>query len=125
MGRGLKSFGLLIAISFTSSFIYAGDHKSADRDSQNSAAEMFAGHSSHALSVSARPDRFDALVGRPFEGRSSASADRPLIDEKGNDSEPRKEHKSLTLFRFNSQFGEVKVQPVLGKVTGAQFSLGF
>lgn len=35
------------------------------------------------------------------------------------------EHKPLTLFRFNSKFGEVAVRPVIGKVNGAQFSLGF
>jgi hypothetical protein len=47
----------------------------------------------------------------------------------GSDSERRDEakheHKALTLFHINSKFGGVAVQPVIGKVNGAQFSIGF
>jgi hypothetical protein len=38
---------------------------------------------------------------------------------------PPREHKTITFYHFNSQFGEVKVQPVFGRVNGAQLSLGF
>ncbi|MEO7724672.1 MAG: hypothetical protein ABIU29_08305, partial [Chthoniobacterales bacterium] len=54
-----------------------------------------------------------------FETGSSRSL---RSNERDRDAQ---EHKPLTLFRFDSKFGEVAVRPVIGKVNGAQFSLGF
>ncbi len=36
-----------------------------------------------------------------------------------------RDYKDLTFFRFRSSLGEVAVQPVMGRVNGAQFSVGF
>ena len=59
---------------------------------------------------------------RPQRAEQSLAAG----DER-NESErrPPRERKSLTLFRFDSKHGDIAVQPVIGGLKGAQFSLGF
>ena len=57
-----------------------------------------------------------------FENGPSVPATR---ESKRETEKPPREHKAITLFHFNSQFGEVAVQPVFGHVNGAQLSLGF
>jgi len=124
--RLLGSCGLLIAIVFTSQPARAGDRQS--REVHESKSEMFASsHKTAAISVSPRSEQIDISGVRPFEGSYSVFASKRLggHDEKQSSAESKPEHKSLTLFHFDSKFGEVKLQPVLGKVTGAQFSLGF
>jgi hypothetical protein len=54
---------------------------------------------------------------------STADASKEKARDDGTGS-PR-EHKPLTLFHVKSTFGDIAVQPVVGKVKGAQFSLGF
>ena len=127
MGRRL--FGiclLLIAIIFASQSAQAGDRKS--RDVQESKLELFASsHQTHAVLASGRSEQPDPATVRLFEAGDPVLASKRLggHEEKENSSEAKHEHKALTLFHFDSKLGEVKVQPVFGKVTGAQFSLGF
>ena len=61
-------------------------------------------------------------VGRTVRNGYSVEATRGSTREK---EKPPREHKPITLLQFNSKFGDVKVQPVFGRVNGAQLSLGF
>ena len=127
MGRRL--FGiclLLIALIFAGQLAQAGDRKS--KDVQDSKMELFASsHQTHAVLVSGRSEQPDHATVRLFEASDPVLASKRVDghEEKENSSETKHEHKALTLFHFDSRLGEVKVQPVFGKVTGAQFSLGF
>lgn len=56
-----------------------------------------------------------------FETGYSGSVERSASERE----QETHERKPLTLYRFNSRIGEVEVRPVIGKVNGAQFSLGF
>ena len=57
-----------------------------------------------------------------FENGTSVTAAR---ESKRETEKPPHERKVITLFHFNSQFGDVAVQPVFGRVNGAQLSIGF
>jgi len=64
----------------------------------------------------------------PFETRSPRVNDKvaPGDDrQKEKETSSRPERKTITLFRFDSKLGSVAVQPVVGGVNGAQFSVGF
>jgi hypothetical protein len=126
--RCVGSLGLVIAIIVISPPAQAGDRKSDGRGSQDSKAELFASsHKAHAVLVSRGSERPDPSSIKLFEDGDSILASKRLggHEEKQTSGEAKREHKSLTLFRFDSKLGEIKVQPVFGKVTGAQFSLGF
>ena len=76
--------------------------------------------------------RHEALVAaQPFSSREdvSTSSSRSRIFDDGSvrqdTFETSRERKALTLFRINSKFGDIAVQPVFGSIKGAQFSLGF
>lgn len=69
-----------------------------------------------------------AMAGHASFASSSASEELPARDDalaKHHVAVPPDEHKTLTLFRFDSKFGEISVQPVVGSVKGAQLSIGF
>ena len=113
MGRNLVgSCGLMVAIGLASQPAGAGDRKSAGRV-HDEAKEMFLAREANA--VSPRHETASATIVRPFEARY----------ETANAATPASEHKRLTLFHFNSTFGDITVQPVMGQVTGAQLCLGF
>ena len=86
---------------------------------------MFVTREAHAVSL--RYETPGATTVRPFEARYSASTDHGSSkdNKRGNALGPANEHKQLTLFHFNSRFGDLAVQPVMGQVNGAQLSLGF
>jgi hypothetical protein len=52
---------------------------------------------------------------------------RPVVQHQTETSEaaPNGERKSVTFFRFNSEVGEIAVQPVAGQTKGLQLSVGF
>ena len=128
MGRTLKSCWLLTAIVLTSQVAQAGDRKSSGREVQESKIEIFGpSQKTRTILVSGRSEQPNASAVRLFEGSESVLASKRLSghEEKETSGEPKRERKPLTLLRFDSKLGEVKVQPVFGKVTGAQFSLGF
>jgi hypothetical protein len=118
----------VIAIGLVCPSADAGDRKSSGRELQESKMEIFGSPlKTRTILVSGRSEQPGSSAGRLFEGSDSILASKRLggHEEKGTSGEPKREHKSLTLFQFDSKLGEVKVQPVFGKVTGAQFSLGF
>jgi hypothetical protein len=127
MGRTLvSSCGLLVLITFVSAPAYAGDRKSSGRE--DSKMELFgSSQKSRAVLVSGGSDRPNPSGASLFDGDNSTLASKRLggHDEKERSGEPKREYKKLTLFHFDSKLGEVKVQPVFGKVTGAQLSLDF
>ena len=118
MGRNfVGSCGLLVAIGLACQSAQAGDLKSTTRSHETKA--ILIAPEAHAAAINYERQG-NPTVGL-FEKGYSISATRG--SSKGENG-PR-EHKALTLFRFNSQFGEVAVQPVFGKVNGAQLSVGF
>jgi hypothetical protein len=109
-------------MSFACQPAQAGDRKSASR--QEAVEDIFIAGKAHAVSL--REEVFGGSAVRPFGARHSVStADGSREKTRGNGTGSSREHKPLTLFHINSKFGDIAVQPVVGKVNGAQFSLGF
>jgi hypothetical protein len=48
-----------------------------------------------------------------------------MTKEKESEPTPAKERKKIILFQFDRKFGDISVQPVVGRVNGAQLSVGF
>ena len=115
MGRySARWCGLLAMIGLACQSAEADDLKSAT-------------HASKAVLVAPAPaapinDASRSVTIGLFENGPSTTATR---DSKRETEKPPREHKAITLFHFNSQFGDVAVQPVFGRVNGAQLSLGF
>ena len=125
MGRNLVgSCGLLIAIGLAGYPARAGDRKSARRV-QEAVEEVLIAPKGSAISP--RYEMAGASTGKPFEARSSVLriTDRAGTGVREDAAAPASEHKQLTVFHFDSKFGDIAVQPVIGHVNGAQFSLGF
>jgi hypothetical protein len=118
------SCGWLVAIGRACQPAHAGDRKSAGQV-QEAKEEIVVARKVQAVSL--RYEMVGASAARPFEARYSASADHRSSRDRGTENAPAKasEHKPLTLYRFSSKFGDIAVQPVIGHVNGAQFSLGF
>jgi hypothetical protein len=118
------SCALLAAIGVVCQPAFAGDRKSASQV-QEAEKEILVSRKAHAVSV--RSEMAGASVARPFEARYPASPDHRFArdNEREIAATPAREHKPLTLFHLNSKFGDIAVQPVIGHVNGAQFSLGF
>jgi hypothetical protein len=122
MGRRLiGTYGLAIAVGLACPSAKAGDRNSAGtRPERQEVRLVIEKH----FALMSRPEKASIEVIRPFRTSSGKATER-RSGESEEDSEGRHEHKSLTLFRFNSKFGEVAVKPVIGHVNGAQFSIGF
>ena len=116
MKRNLVGFlALLIAIGLSVRPAEAGDRKSF---SQVETKALLVAPAANTTAISpARPG--SSAVGVFENGYSGAVARRPT------EKKEAREQKPPTLFRFNSRFGEVAVRPVIGKVNGAQFTVGF
>jgi len=121
-GRGRKRGFLivLIAIGFVCQPSHAGDRKSAGTVQEVAKAISVA----PTAQVTALPNesRGTSVVGL-FETENSSG--HRSNNERVNEAKPTHEHKPLTLFHIKSQLGDIAVQPVMGQVNGAQFSLGF
>jgi len=100
----------------------AGDRKSTG-GVQESKRAVLVSHNVYAGSIAG--EITGAPASRPFALSYSADPRSGSGSEKEEAAARSHEHKALTLFRFNSTFGEVAVQPVIGHVNGAQFSIGF
>ena len=124
MRKGIAVLGLSVAIAFASQPAQAGDRKSSRRD-QNSSEEMLLSRpersvsTKHEISGSSSSRNLEITSSRPSEIRFSRRGATPTEDA------PRREHHRLTLFHIDSSFGKIEVAPVVGKVNGAQFSIGF
>ena len=121
MGRDLIGvFGFSVVVGLVCQPAQAGDRKSTGGVQESKRAVLVA------------PNTY---AGLPPGETNGASPSRPFalsypVDRRSNGKEEEaaaraRERKTLTLFRFNSNFGEVAVQPVIGHVNGAQFSIGF
>jgi hypothetical protein len=120
MGRNLiGSCALLIAIGVVCQPAQAGDRKSTGSVQESAKTILFA---SPAHAVTLPLERPGTSTVGLFENGPSASH-RSRSDRETE--KPPREHKPLTLFHIHSQFGDIAVQPVMGQVNGAQFSLGF
>jgi hypothetical protein len=93
----------------------AGDQKSATREAKAILVTP-------AAAAPTNYEKQGAVTVGLFEGGYSVSPTRGSTREK---EKPPREHKPITLLRFDSKFGDVKVQPVFGRVNGAQVSVGF
>ena len=119
-------WALLFALGFVSHAAHAGDRKTSHHPAE-ATQDIVSPAKSHTLSL--RYEKVNAsTAGNSFEGRTHLIfADNPSrrMSETDNGAESRHEHKPLTLFQFNSKLGKVAVEPVVGHVNGAQFSIGF
>src|SRR3954454_3056760 len=80
-----------------------------------------AGHEAHAILGSR--DSAAGSAARSIEATYSSRPNDATVQQTG--PAPSREHNGLTLFQFNSKLGHVAVQPVVGTVKGAQFSMNF
>jgi len=110
---------VLIAIGLASQPAQAGDRKSTGSVQESAKAVLIA---SPAQSVTLPPERRDTSVVGLFE--NGPAADHRSRSDRETGNAPR-QHKSLTLFHIHSQLGDIAVQPIMGQVNGAQFTLGF
>lgn len=118
MGRNSAGWcGLLAVIGLTCQSAEAGDLKSASRSEKPILVTPAAAPASPVNDNG----RTVVTVGL-FEKGYEVGAER---GSKRETEKPPREHKAITLFHFNSQFGDVRVQPVFGRVNGAQLSVGF
>ncbi len=109
--------GLLAVIGLACQSAEAGDQKSATREAKAILVTPAA-----APAAPTNYEKQGAVTVGLFENGYSVSPTRGSTREK---EKPPREHKPITLLQFNSKFGDVKVQPVFGRVNGAQVSLGF
>jgi hypothetical protein len=122
--RSWSCWLLLVAIGLACQPARGGDRKSGSRQGQEAAADIVVARKAHAVSL--RDEVLGSLAVRPLGARDSVSTgDGSKEKAKGNGAMHAREHKPLTLFHINSKLGDIMVQPVVGNVNGAQFSLGF
>ena len=123
MGRNLIAiYGLPIGVALAFSSAHADDRKSAGRLQERREA-TFTTRKQEV--VVAQPERISVRVIRPFQTSSQEVTNRRSIGNDGTNNDQAHRYKSLTFFHFNSKFGEVAVKPVIGHVTGAEFSINF
>ena len=121
----IPAYGLLIAIGLACQPARAGDRKSAARLQEPKEDQILVTQKSHTTSAQYELTR--PLLITSVAARGSVSTDRRsgyLIEKSDSDARSH-EHKPLTLFHMDSKVGEIKVQPVIGRVNGAQCSIGF
>ena len=117
--------GLLVVIGLSCQSAQGGDHGSSARRSHEEPDEIILEPKSHSSSL--KYELAGVSTATAFRTSASGSAHRRSSREGGTPTgdAPRREHKRLTLFHINSKFGDIAVEPVIGKVNGAQFSIGF
>jgi hypothetical protein len=122
----IGSCGLVIAVSMSAPLhlAQAGDRReSAGRGGRSDlrSSDFVANASSSPRHGGIAPLR----VTNPDSKFSRSRSERRATKEKESAATPTKERKKVILFRFNPKFGDISVQPVIGKVNGAQICLGF
>jgi hypothetical protein len=113
--------GLSLVIGLVCQPAEAGDRKSTG-GLQESKRAVLVTHNADAGSIPGAT--IGTSANRPFALDYSVDH-RPGSGKEGEAAARTHARKTLTLFRFNSNFGEVDVQPVIGHVNGAQLSIGF
>jgi hypothetical protein len=115
---------LLVAIGLAWQPAQAGDRRSSRRAEETS-EDIFVPSKTHPVALKYEVPGVAAR--KNFEAGSSATAQRRSSRDTGTPATdaPAREHRRLTLFHINSRFGDIAVEPVIGRVNGAQFSIGF
>jgi hypothetical protein len=130
MRRGIiSSLGLTIAaVAFLAQPSHASDRKaSSSAISHPVVASAVPTH----VTTDGRGRSNDDPLSFALLNNAAAKSPRPVghdataTERKEDEPTPARERKSVTFFRFDSKLGNVAVQPVIGSVKGAQFSLGF
>ena len=122
----IGSCGLVVAVSMSASLhlAQAGDR----RDSAGIDARSDPRFSDFVKNSSSSPRHggIAALSVTNSDSKFSRSrSEHARRKEKESAPTPGKERKKITLFRFNPQFGNIPIQPVLGEINGAQVCIGF
>jgi hypothetical protein len=123
MGRRfIQWLACWVALGVAAEVAQANDRNvdSASR-SRESIAAVSGGHETHA--VLAPRDPAARSIEATFASRPNDATVQPNGKQAG--SAPSREHKGVTLFQFDSKLGHIAVQPVVGAVKGAQFSINF
>lgn len=118
--------GLLIAaVGLACQPAQAGDRRSAARAHDESLEDIFVPAKTHAVAL--KYELAGASATKNFTAGASVSARRRSSRETGTPTAdaPAREHRRLTLFHINSKFGDIAVEPVIGRVNGAKFSIDF
>lgn len=133
--RIISSLGFAVAAALLAQPSYAGDRKSSANRDGGAVSAM-----SHAVMAPAMPTRgssdargrgaddplaFALLNNAAPKSARAVGHDATATEQKKDEPTTPRERKSLTFFHFDSKLGNVSVQPVVGAVKGAQFSLGF
>lgn len=140
-GRIISSLGVAVAaVTLLGQPCHAGDRKSDASATREVHAASAINHTLAAPAMTTRgnsdgrgrgADDPLSFVGLGNGNTKSArafghdAAATTTTERKEDHPTPPTERKSLTFFRFQSRVGEVSVQPVIGAMKGAQFSLGF
>ena len=116
--------GLLVAIGLACPPAQGGDRGSGRRG-PGASEDLFSVSKTGAVAI--KHELAGASAAKTFEVGDSASVGRRSSRDRGTPTAdaPAREHRRLTLFHINSKFGEIAVEPVIGRVNGAQFSIGF
>ena len=117
-------YGLLVVIGLTCQPAQGGDRRSVRRD-QISAEEILVARPETV--VAARSELPGAGTTRASQSGPSSGPGLRLGRPTGTPTKDAwvRQRQRVTLFRIDSDFGGVAVEPVIGKVNGVQFSLGF
>jgi hypothetical protein len=124
--RATVFWALLFALGFISHPAHAGDRKTSQHPAE-ARQDLLSPAKNRTLVVRYEKVNASSAANSFEERRYLIFADNPArhVSETENGAESRHEHKPLTLFQFNSKLGKVAVEPVVGHVNGAQFSIGF
>ena len=112
---------LLLALGLGIEPLEARDRKSAAKRNAESPSETTS--ASATRSVALRPDSFSASTAS--FASSSAVIDRPSGQRNRKPASPLAEQPPSTSNPLRLNFGAVTLQPAVGGVKGAQFSIGF
>jgi hypothetical protein len=74
--------------------------------------------------VTSRRSEFSFSPVSPLESRARPQVQSGNEEKEKTPASPR-ERRNVTFFRLDPKFGDVSVQPVVGGVNGAQFSVGY
>lgn len=122
MVRSFKACAVLIVVCGVAIPAHAKDRKSAGADGERSAlADMIVSREAHAKAM--RQDASSASVERAAVVRSAG--DRTSGNGNGAPEAPLREQQGATPSALSLKFGAVTLQPTVGGIKGAKFSIGF
>ena len=123
MGRTISGWlvVLVLALGVATPAAYAKDRKSAASRDREPLADMLATRQARSVSM-----RQDASAGSAASAATSAAAvEMSSSSRNGKPIAPLAEQQPLRSNPFRFDIGAVAVQPAVGGIKGAQFSIGF